>query len=133
MLYSSVGIKCHDRDVARRSVCVVVVSLVGLLPPQVRSSDDGEVEAARHRGLSVESLEGRQLLSNIFTVTSTGLDGVGTLRGAIEQVDGDQTDTVASPDRIEFAIPTTDPGYKNGSSQSPRCLSRLTIRGFSPN
>ena len=60
----------------------------------------------------VEVLEGRHLLSQVFTVTDT-LDDTnpGSLRWAIGQVDADTTDTAASPDQIQFQIPTSDPGY----------------------
>ena len=63
----------------------------------------------------LESLETRQLLSNTFTVTSTtDSESPGTLRWAIGQVNKDGSDSVASPDRIEFNIPTSDSGYANG-------------------
>src|SRR4051794_27539283 len=67
------------------------------------------------RRVWLEPLETRRLLSNTFTVTSTtDSEAPGTLRWAIHQVDQDASDSVASPDRIEFNIPTSDPGYANG-------------------
>ena len=69
----------------------------------------------RRRRFTMEVLEGRQLLSSVFRVTSSADDGsTGTLRWAINQVNADATDSVASPDRIVFGMPTTDPGYANG-------------------
>ena len=48
-------------------------------------------------------LEDRQLLSNTFTVTSAVNDGsMGSLNWAIEQVNGDTTDSASSPDVIDF-------------------------------
>ncbi len=51
------------------------------------------------------------LLSQVFTVTNT-LDNtsMGSLRWAIGQVNSDTTDTAASPDQIDFNIPTGRPG-----------------------
>jgi hypothetical protein len=60
-------------------------------------------------------LESRQLLANVFPVTSTLDDGsAGTLRWAITQVDADTTDTASSPDQISFDIAQTDPGFAAG-------------------
>ncbi|MDR3634724.1 MAG: Ig-like domain repeat protein [Isosphaeraceae bacterium] len=62
-----------------------------------------------------EPLEERWLLSNVFTVTNTLDDGdTGSLRWAITQVDGDTSDSAANPDRIDFNIPQSDPGYAGG-------------------
>ena len=75
----------------------------------------GRPHSRRGNGMTrppVEVLEGRQLLSQVFTVTDT-LDDTnpGSLRWAIGQVNADATDTAADPNQIRFDIPTSDPGY----------------------
>ncbi len=78
----------------------------------------GKKTKGRRRGTPrppAEVLEARLVLSQFFTVTNTSDNtGAGSLRWAIGQVNADTTDTAASPDQIQFNIPTTDPGY-NGS------------------
>ena len=60
----------------------------------------------------LEALEVRSLLSQVFTVIDTSdSTSAGSLRWAIGRVNSDATDGAASPDRIDFDIPTTDPGY----------------------
>ncbi len=75
----------------------------------------GKKTGGRRRGAPrppAEVLEARLLLSQVFTVTNTSDNtDTGSLRWAIGQVNSDGTDTPASPDRIQFDIPTTDPGY----------------------
>ncbi len=60
------------------------------------------------RKLTVEAIEERFLLSNVFQVTLPTDDGTGaavhSLSWAIRQVDFDGTDTKASPDQIDFSI-----------------------------
>jgi hypothetical protein len=69
----------------------------------------------------LDCLEDRTLLST-FWVTNTGVNsgvnpapgaGTGTLRQAIIDADAAATGTAASPDQIQFNIPTTDPGYNS--------------------
>ncbi len=78
----------------------------------------GTKTKGRRRGTprpSAEVLEARLVLSQVFTVTNTSDNtSMGSLRWAIGQVNSDGTDTPASPDQIQFDIPTTDPGYKAG-------------------
>ena len=100
------------------------------------------IRSSRWRQIRMEPLEPRQLLSNTFTVTTTtDSEDPGTLRWAIHQVDQDLTDTVASPDRIDFDIPTTDPGYANGywtisplymaSDRWPAIFAPVVVDGYS--
>lgn len=66
----------------------------------------------RKRRATIELLEGRALLSTTYTVTRGADDSnTGSLRWAINQVNADLTDSPASPDHIEFNIPTSDPSY----------------------
>jgi hypothetical protein len=71
----------------------------------------------------LEELEDRTVLST-FLVTNTGDNGgvnpaagadTGTLRQAIVDADAAGTGTAANPDQIQFAIPTTDPGYNSAT------------------
>src|SRR5262249_9220409 len=48
-----------------------------------------------------------------FLVTNTFDSGAGSLRQAI--LDANNTANVGGPDRIEFNIPTTDPGYQSAT------------------
>lgn len=87
----------------------------------------------------VDILEERRLLSNVYTVTNT-LDNPnpGSLRWALEQVNADDTDSPASPDRIDFEIPATDPGYDSAtgvwtiapSSRLPNVMVPVAIDGY---
>jgi hypothetical protein len=77
------------------------------------------------------------VLSNIFTITSTLDDGsTGTLRWAFNQVNNDATDTAADPDRIQFDIPQSDPGFSAGVwtiqplTQLPTILKPVVIDGY---
>ncbi len=60
------------------------------------------------RKLAVEALEERFLLSNVFQVNLSTDNGTGaamnSLSWAIDQVNGDSSDTNASPDQIDFSI-----------------------------
>jgi hypothetical protein len=58
----------------------------------------------------LEVLEDRTLLST-YLVTNTGDAGTGTLRQAIIDANANATGTAASPDLIQFNIPSTDPGH----------------------
>jgi hypothetical protein len=60
----------------------------------------------------LELLEDRTLLST-FAVTNTLDSGAGSLRQAILDANAATTGTAANPDLIQFAIPTSDPGYNN--------------------
>ena len=64
--------------------------------------------ALARRRLAVEALEERFLLSNVYQVKLSTDNGTGaamnSLSWAIDQVNGDSSDTMASPDEITFSI-----------------------------
>ncbi len=73
--------------------------------------------------------------ADVFVVDSTADSGVGTLRAAIIAAN-----SAAGPHSIEFAIPTTDPGYMPGDSDAwrislasalPAIAQQVTIDGWS--
>ena len=68
--------------------------------------------------LRLEALEDRTLLST-FLVTNTLDSGTGSLRQAILNANAANTGTAASPDLIQFNIPTSDPGYNSTTGAFP--------------
>src|SRR4051794_11453708 len=65
------------------------------------------------RQLAFELLESRELLAT-FTVITTSDSGTGSLRDAI-----DLANNTPGADRIEFAIPETDPGFTPSAGDVP--------------
>ena len=50
-------------------------------------------------------------VASSFAVTNTNNSGIGSLEQAIGNVNADPNDSITSPDRIQFQIPASDPGY----------------------
>ncbi len=69
-------------------------------PPLV----DGETEIFGQRFTT-------KVTPNIFTVTNTDNAGAGSLRQALLDANATANASAGSPDRIEFDIPTSDPGF----------------------
>ena len=79
----------------------------------------------RRRGFSVESLEGRQMLST-FTVSNTADSGTGSLRAAITQ-----SNQTSGPNTIAFAIPGNYLQTIGLQSALPAITNPVTIDGTS--
>ena len=77
------------------------------------------------RGFSVESLEGRQMLST-FTVSNTADSGTGSLRAAITQ-----SNQTSGPNTIDFAIPGNYLQTIGLQSALPAITNPVTIDGTS--
>jgi hypothetical protein len=135
-------------------------SLFGALRSGSRQSRKRQagVPAVRRRPvgprLHLDQLEDRTLLSS-FLVINTGDNGgvnplpgagTGTLRQAIVDANAAHTGTAASPDLVQFNIPTTDPGYNSATGAftikphsalptvtDPVVLDGYTQPGASPN
>jgi hypothetical protein len=81
----------------------------------------------------------RDRVVNAYLVTTTADSGPGSLRQAILDADTFANGTAAQPDLIQFAIPTTDPGYNSATgaftitpqSHLPFITDTLILDGYS--
>ena len=86
------------------------------------------VSVSRSRRLAIEPLEGRLLLTSVFTVTSTDDSGPGTLRQAI--LDANHSANLSEADTIAFDIPGAGPHTIQPLTALPTITDPVVVDGY---
>ena len=86
------------------------------------------VSVSRSRRLAIEPLEGRLLLTSVFTVTSTDDSGRETLRQAI--LDANHSANLSEADTIAFDIPGAGPHTIQPLTALPTITDPVVVDGY---